>query len=652
MLIVTAANRERWIRTIGETEFANGKCTRIYGTFQDIDARKRTEIELRNTVKSLDDYRYALDESSILAITDSKGVITYINDNFCKVSKYQRTEIIGQTHKLINSGYHSKAFFKNLWGTIGSGNVWRGEVRNKTKDGDYYWVDTTIVPFLDEHKTPVQYLAIRIDITEKKEAQDAAFSMLSERNTILESIGDAFFAVDKNWVVTYWNHQAEKILRTLSSAIIGKPLWEVFSGSRGSKSYTRYHEALANKTMVQFEDYYSSGDQWFDISAYPGENGLSVYFKDITDRKKNESALQKSEEKFRQTFERISDGLVALDNNCCYTYINKKAGEINRQDPKSMIGKNIWTCFPHLVGRPFYEAYHTAQAEQRYVYMEEYYRDINQWFENHIYPSPDGVSIYFSDISLRKQAEAKIKNMNTELEKKVKARTVELELANSEMEAFSYSVSHDLRAPLRGIIGFTHILEEDYSNRLDDEARRITGVIKHNTLKMGTLIDDLLTFSRTTRQQISKTKTNSYQIIQEIIKEWENKKQGVSIEWKIAPLPMVVADIPSLRQVWINLISNAIKYSSKKDLPVIEIGFETKKNETLFYVKDNGVGFNDKYKKKLFKVFQRLHDTTEFEGTGVGLAIVSKIVIKHGGKVWAEAAEEQGATFFFTIPHV
>jgi signal transduction histidine kinase len=239
---------------------------------------------------------------------------------------------------------------------------------------------------------------------------------------------------------------------------------------------------------------------------------------------------------------------------------------------------------------------------------------------------------------------------NQKLEQKVRERTGQLESLNKELEAFSYSISHDLRAPLRGIIGFAAILEEDYGSKLDDEARRITGIIKTNTLKMGHLIDDLLAFARLGRKDIERMAIPTWEMVKEVIQEIVPEEKNSHIEWTLEPIPDVKGDIQALRQVWINLISNAVKYSARNEKPRIGIGSFKRQGETAFFVKDNGVGFDEKYKEKLFKVFQRLHGADEFEGTGVGLAIVEKIVSKHGGKVWVEASPGKGACFYFSLP--
>lgn len=230
----------------------------------------------------------------------------------------------------------------------------------------------------------------------------------------------------------------------------------------------------------------------------------------------------------------------------------------------------------------------------------------------------------------------------------------ELEMAlrksNEEMEAFTYSVSHDLRAPLRGIVGFTSILEEEYGQKLDEEGRRITGVIRQNTLKMGQLIDDLLSFSRAGKQQLQKQEINMNQLIGEVLAEFSRQGLGHTVHWEIADLPEAWGDLTTIRQVWVNLLSNAVKYSSKKEKPLVQVSARSENGELIYRVRDNGVGFDNKYGHKLFRVFQRLHSAEEFEGTGVGLALVEKIIVKHGGRVGAEGWPGEGAEFYFSLP--
>jgi len=226
-----------------------------------------------------------------------------------------------------------------------------------------------------------------------------------------------------------------------------------------------------------------------------------------------------------------------------------------------------------------------------------------------------------------------------------------LEKANKELEAFSYSVSHDLRAPLRIIHGYTEIIVSDHSENLNEEGKRMLGIVAGNVRKMGQLIDDLLNLSRMGRKELVFHRIDMNRLVESVISDLTFSKARQPVIKKENLLP-VDSDSSLIQQVWINLISNAIKYSEKKDQPLIEIDSEKRGNEIIYNIRDNGVGFDMKYAAKLFGVFQRLHKMTEFEGTGVGLALVNRIVTRLGGKVWADAAVNKGATFWFTLPAV
>ncbi len=249
-----------------------------------------------------------------------------------------------------------------------------------------------------------------------------------------------------------------------------------------------------------------------------------------------------------------------------------------------------------------------------------------------------------------KKKDDNLSEFNQNLELKVKDRTAQLETVNKELEGFSYSVSHDLRAPLRAIVGFASILEEEYANRLDVEGKRITTIIKKNTVKMGRLIDDLLEFSRMGRLDGTKTTVNMQKMVNDVKDAIALQYDTHRVSWSVGDLPSVNANASMIRQVWVNLITNAIKYSSKNEAPQIEIGAMIREGEYVYYVDDNGVGFEQQYSDKLFKVFQRLHSPEEFEGTGVGLALVKKIVTREGGSVWVESEVGKGACFYFSLP--
>lgn len=237
-----------------------------------------------------------------------------------------------------------------------------------------------------------------------------------------------------------------------------------------------------------------------------------------------------------------------------------------------------------------------------------------------------------------------------ELNKDLENKNAALIHINKELEAFTYSVSHDLRAPLRSINGFAAILKDDYQNILDKEANRILDTIINSALKMGGLIDSLLNFSHLGRKEVSKASVDVNLLVKNIFTDFRLEENNKNLHITVNSLPEAPGDMELLKQVFINLISNAIKYSAKKDKPAIEIGSLQNDKEIIYYVKDNGTGFNMDYKNKLFGVFQRLHKDNEFEGIGIGLAIVKRIIKRHGGRVWAEGEIDKGATFYFSLP--
>lgn len=377
---------------------------------------------------------------------------------------------------------------------------------------------------------------------------------------------------------------------------------------------------------------------------------------EIAERKRTEETLRQSEEKYRTLVTNIPDITWTTDSEGNTTFISPSVvnvygytSEDIYADHELWLGRihpddidRVMKTFQALFteNKKFDIEYRVQRKDGVWVWLHD--RSMNT-YENEGKRYADGV---FSDITERKRAEEEINKLNEELKRNI----VQLEVANKELEAFSYSVSHDLRAPLRGIDGFSRIVLEDYTEKLDDEGRRYLNIIRSNTQKMGQLIDDLLLFSRLGRQELRASSIDMGKLAKAVSEELKLAVPERKLKFTINTLIPAQGDQAMIRQVLVNLLSNAVKFTRPKERAVIEVDGRSEGNENVYTVKDNGVGFDMQYVNKLFGVFQRLHSSEEFEGTGVGLAIVQRIIHRHGGRVWAEGKVGEGASFYFSLP--
>ena len=520
------------------------------------------------------------------------------------------------------------------------------------------------------------YRAIVVEVIEEpylqlKLAEEQLRHSQQLLDSIIENIPNMIFlkrASDLRFEL--FNRAGEELLGHERSKLLGKNDYDFFPREQADSFINKDRAVLAQQKVVDIPEEpiaTAHGVRFLHTKKVPlnDAQGRPQYLlgisEDITERKWTEDALKKSEERLRLEVARMPIGYILLDKDFRVVSWNPAAENIfgftfdeakGRQPSELIVPPELQPQVDDIWRRLL------AGDESAYSVNENQTKDgrtiLCSWTNTPL-KQPDGtilgVIAMVQDVTESKKAEEEIKMLNRELEQRVIKRTADLEAANKELEAFSYSVSHDLRAPLRAIDGFTHILQEDYANKLDDEAKRLLNVVRENANRMGQLIDDILQFSRTGRLEIALSRIDMEKIAREVFAELHASIAGSNLQLDIEHIPPARGDSALMRQVFVNLLSNAIKFSRGKETPKIQVGATVKDDEVIYYVKDNGAGFDMQYADKLFGVFQRLHSVNEFEGTGIGLSIVKRIITRHGGRVWAEGKVNEGATIYFALPN-
>ena len=532
---------------------------------------------------------------------------------------------------------------------IGSLNIYSSEI-------DFFKEDE--IKLFNEICSDISF-ALEMINTETKKQQ--AFSELRTAShyarSLIEASLDPLVTISAEGMITDVNRATENATGISREELIGNSFSNYFT--EPNKANEGYQQVLSRGFVRDYPlTVRNKGGQTIDVlynaAVYKNESGIiqGVFAaaRDITERKKAEEAIKLERKRMNDLMEMLPAYLILLTKDYHVQYAN--------QYFEDRFGKsNGKKCYEYLFGldKPCEICETFTVFKTNAPHNWEWTGPDNRNYDIHDFPfkDVDGSKLILEmgiDITERKNAEQEIKKLNEELEQKVLQRTSQLEDAVKELEAFSYSVSHDLRAPLRALDGFAKILLEDYSAKLDDEGRRFLNIIMTNSKTMGTLIDDLLAFSRLNQQKINLSAIDMEGMANSIYYELVQDNEKLKINFNVQKIPNAFGDTSMMRQVWRNLISNALKFSSNCKTPNIEIGSYSEGIENIYFIRDNGVGFDMQYAHKLFGVFQRLHKITEFEGTGVGLAIVQRIIHRHGGRVFAEGKVNEGAVFYFSLP--
>lgn len=649
--IITFKGNEKWIRTIGEAEFVDGKCVRIYGSFQDIHQRKMAELELMKFHQIIRNSRDGI------TIANQRGEAVYMNPGFSVMLGHTPESMEVQGGPI--SVYASQEVAREVFGQLLSGQYWRGDVELVSREGEILSFFLSGGPIFDATGNLMAIYGIHTDISERKRAEQELLRAFEERNTILESIGDAFFAVDKNWVITYWNQEAEKVLGRKRSETVGNGLWEVYPDAVGLKFYTQYHQAVSTGKAVYFEEHYPTTNQWFEVSAYPSEQGLSVYFKDVSIRKVAGEQIRLSNERFQKIAEATNDAIWDFDVQKNELFWGRGFEKLFGYNPDE-----VTPTFQLLM-----QLIHPDDRERISMNIERSMTDpsVINWFEEYRLQRKDGSyalvldrAIFIrnqqgrttralgaiTDISYRREYEESLRQLNQQLEASIR----ELATSNQELEQFAYVASHDLQEPLRMITSFLTQLEKKYSDQLDKKAQQYIHFAVDGARRMRNIILDILQFSRVGKHEDELQPLDLAEIVAEVCVLQRQTITEKKAKVTQTQLPVLHTYRSPMLQIFQNLIGNALKYSKPDVAPVIQVTAKKQGDEWLFAVRDNGIGIGEEYYQKIFVIFQRLHLKSEYTGTGMGLAIVKKIVENLGGRIWVESVPDEGSTFYFTLP--
>jgi PAS domain S-box-containing protein len=483
--------------------------------------------------------------------------------------------------------------------------------------------------------------------------------------SIVESSDDAIIGKRPDGTIMSWNPAAERIYGYSREEAVGRSIGILVP----PESTEGLNTVLARIAHLEHIEHYETVRVRKDgqrihvaVTISPIRDrtgrvvGASTVSRDVTERKRAEESLRLANAYNRSLIEASLDPLVTIAPDGKITDVNLGTEKATGCTRDELIGTDFCDYFTDAEkARAGYQRVFREGSVRDYE-LEIRHRDghsIPVFYNASVYRDEAGtiIGVFAAarDITERKRVEEEIQKLNEQLEQRVRERTAELEAANKELEAFTYSVSHDLRAPLRHVDGFSKLLVEKHRAELSPDAREYVATIRESVLEMGTLIDDLLNLARVGRKELSVAVTGLNSLVEEIRTDLQRLNPDRLIEWKVETLPFVECDPGLMKQVFANLLSNAVKFTRPRKPAVIEVGTIRQDDRAVVFVRDNGVGFSMKYAGKLFGVFQRLHRSEDFEGTGIGLATVQRIIHKHRGRVWAEAELNKGATFYFTL---
>lgn len=631
-----------------------GQPLRAVGTCQDITERKKVDKQVKDSEQL---YR-TLFEQNLAGVCQSaiNGDILNCNDAFAKMLKYDSQKELLE----INAAelYFSTADRNNFIADIKEQKKLNNyESVFKCKDGTPLYVIENISLRKDPVTGEELYDGILMDVTERKAAEQSIINSEEKRRLIMNAALDAIVCIDTNGDITFWNPMAETIFGWKENDVMGKRLSGIIipeqfrsRHDQGIANYLKTGNAPALNVLLELSAIKSSGEEFpVELTILPikqgGDEFFCAFIRDITERKKAENTIQAAYNEKNIILESIADAFFAVDKNWIVTYWNKHAEKVLHVPKNEILGQHLWDVFSDSTDSESYKNYHLAIEKNQAIHFEDYYPALSKWYEISAYPSGNGLSVYFKDISERKLSEIRVSELNESLRMHVK----ELAISNAELEQFAYVASHDLQEPLRMVTNFLTQLELKYGDVIDAKGKRYIAFAVDGAKRMRQIILDLLEFSRIGRTEDSLEDLDLNELVKEIQILFRNQLEEKKAIICSDQLPVIKAHKAQLRQVFQNLVSNALKYTRENIPSKIQITAIELNTHWQFAVTDNGIGIDAEYFDKIFIIFQRLHNQNEFSGTGMGLAVSKKIIENLEGRIWVESEEGNGSTFYFTI---
>lgn len=632
---------ERWLvhrsKPVTSGRFAGGRIE----WYTDVSERKQSADELREAKAEFRSLVDAVEEYGIFRL-DPDGTIASWNEGAKAIKGYDAEEIIGEHISTFYTKADREAGVpeRNLDKAAAKGWI-EDEGWRVRKDGSRFWASVTITALRDGTGTHGGYLKITRDMTEQHSREKG---LESELHHILDRVSDAFFGLDDEWRFTYINERAAELLEVAPEDAKGEVVWDLFPDALGSQFYQNYMWAMSEQESVSFEEFFEPLDSWFEVSAYPSVTGLSVYFRDVTERRKRQQALRDRERELRAHKEYINDVLNTIDdlfyvidregnfqrwNESIRSVTGYSDDEIEEMDPLGLIVEEDRERVARSLGQTFKTGNGRVEAGIRTKNGEQV---PIEFVASAIDTPSDEVMIagIGRDISERKQ------------------RQRQLEESNERLEQFAYAASHDLQEPLRMVSSYLQLIEDRYDDALDDDGREFLAYAVDGADRMRDMIDGLLAYSRIESKGDSFARVDLAEVVAEVRETLRMMCDEEEAEITVEPVPCVTGDRSQLRQLFQNLLENAIENSGDAP-PRIRISAERDGDRWRIAVRDEGVGIDPSDADRVFEVFQSLDGPGE-KGSGIGLALCKRIVERHGGDIWVDSSVGDGATFSFTLP--